>query len=272
MSLQVPFIECTQCENVSLCCRCFASGSELGTHKSDHNYRVINNDFVLFDKSNWTAAEELTMLDMLYTYGYGNWELIAKKLGNRTVWEVKDHYDKFYIDKPASDLLPKVSETVQSLFPKPTVPFRYRLTDIEEPPRYAPHTVGYQSVAGYNAARSDFESEYDTNAEELLAMLNEKDIDITDSHYDILAELQCCIVRSYNRRLRERQRRKSIIKTHGLILIRKTMSWMHRYDSTLTRSVTERMLCFMQFLSGCEFDFIMEGLHRAAELKQKIAR
>lgn len=270
-SLEVPFIECSECENVSLCCRCFSQGIEKHTHKSYHKYRVMKHDIVLFEKSNWTAEEELIMLDILMTYGYGNWEMISKKLRNRTEQEVKEHYDKFYLDEACS-ALPRIPDTQESLFPTQVVPYRYRLTNIEEPPRYAPSTSGYQSVAGYNAARSDFEIEYDANCEDILAKLSETDIPITHPQYHVLQELQCGLIRSYNRRVKERERRKRVIRSHGLILLRKTISSLHRYENTITRSVAERMLIFMQFLNGMEFDFLMEGLHRAAELKQRISK
>lgn len=231
----------------------------------------MKHDILLFEKTNWTAEEELIMLDVLFTYGYGNWEMISKKLRNRSEKEIKEHYDKFYIEDPVS-MLPKVQENDQSLFPKLIIPYRYRLTNIEEPPRYAPDTIGYQSVAGYNAARSDFEVEYDANCENILAKLSDIEFDESHPHYNTLMELQVCLVRSYNRRLRERERRKCIIRNHGLILLRKTTSSLHRYENTVTRPVTERFLTYMQFMNGIEFDFVMEGLHRASELRQKIAK
>lgn len=105
-----------------------------------------------------------------------------------------------------------------------------------------------------------------------MAKLTEVDLDEKHPHYELLQELQMCLVRCYNHRLRERLRRKRIVREHGLILIRKTMSSLHRYENTITRPVAERMLKFMQVLNGIEFDFLMEGLHRAAELKQRISK
>lgn len=121
-SLEVPFIECGECDRVTLCLRCFSKGSESTTHKSYHRYRVMTHDIVLFEQSNWTAEEELVMLNVLFTYGYGNWELISKKLRNRTEKEIKEHYDRFYLDEPVSEL-PKVCNMDQSMFPKPVIPY-----------------------------------------------------------------------------------------------------------------------------------------------------
>lgn len=271
-SLSVPFIECTQCENVNLCCKCFATGREFSTHESNHSYRVIQHNFELFEHSGWTAAEELTLLDVLSTYGYGCWELVANKLKGRTSAVIKQHYDRLYIDCPVNELFPKVPESKYSLFPKPVIPYRFKLTNINEPPRYAPFTVGFQSVSGYNAARSDFDVEFDANAEQILAHVVKLSSDPFDPQINVLQDLQCAIFRIYNKRLRERQRRKDIIRNHGLILLRKTVSWMYRYDKTLTRRVTERLMVFMQFFTATNFDFFMEGLHRVAEQKQEICK
>ena len=69
-------IECAECASVSLCLDCFATGAEapeLG-HNAGHSYRVHENlaSFCLFDKD-WTAEEELSMLQGIDMYGLGNW-------------------------------------------------------------------------------------------------------------------------------------------------------------------------------------------------------
>lgn len=263
-----PHIFCVVC-NINICCACFARGVEFGSHCNDHGYSVLTQNFTLFKDSDWTAAEEVTLLESLLQDN--NWELIAKKLPGRSVREIKEHYDYFYMQRKGSSLLPQPSEVEGAPYPMPIVPYRFKVTGVEDPPRYSPNSVSYLSVAGYNAARSDFELDYDASAEELLAAL--KTIDPSDLEYKILTELQCAMISSYNRRLKERQRRKRVIKTHGLILLRKTVAALHRYDVTITRAVYERLLCFMQFFkTGMEFDYLLEGLHRAGELKMQISR
>lgn len=246
--------------NIDICCACFARGVEFGSHCNDHSYSVLTQNFTLFKESDWTAAEEVTLLESLLQDN--NWELIVKKLPGRSVREIKEHYDYFYMQRKGSSLLPQPSEVEGAAYPMPIVPYRFKVTGVEDPPRYSPNSVSYLSVAGYNAARSDFELDYDASAEELLAVL--KTIDPSDLDYKILTELQCAVISAYNRRLKERQRRKSVIKIHGLILLRKTVAALHRYDVTITRAVYERLLCFMQFFKNAmEFDYLLEGLHRA---------
>lgn len=253
---------------MSICTACFAKGAEFGDHKNDHAYSIYKDDFVLYENSNWTASEEMSLLEGIRVHR--NWEHVAKLLPNRTIEEIKEHYDRFYLDRVGSSSLPVVSESEASLFPQPLIPYRFKLTDVNEPPRYTPGTVSYSSVAGYNAARSDFEIKYDANAEELVAPL--PTIQPSDPDYYLMSELLCAIARIYNRRLEERKRRMKVIRDHGLIVTRKFTSWLHRYDMTITSNVYDRLLRFMQFYNGEQFEYLMEGLHRAGELKIQIAR
>lgn len=265
--LVYPYILCEKCD-VNICCTCFSNGAEFQKHKNDHDYRVLNAKFILFENSDWTADEEVTLLESLVNYG--NWNLVAQDLPKRNVNEIIDHYDYFYLQRYGSQSLPEIKPSATATFPQIVVPYRYRLADSEDPPRYAPNTVGYQSLAGYNPARSEFENEYDKNAEDILSKVEL--VDENDPHYELFTKLQCSLVESYNRRLRERQRWKNVISKHGLLLLRKTMSWLHRYDLTLTRPVYEKMLRFMQLCEPVRFDMIMEGLHRVGELKLQISR
>lgn len=253
---------------MSICCACFASGIEFNEHKNDHSYSVLSYDFPLFEASTWSAKEELVLLDGLINLG--NWGSIAKKLTNRSIKDIKEHYDHFYISRKGNNLFPNMQTNDDINYMEPIVPYRFRLDDLQDPPRFKSTSISYHSVAGYNAARSDFELEYDTNAEDLIANLEH--IDPSCAGYNILSELQCAVIRNYNRRLEERERRRRIIREHGLIMQRKVVAWLHRYDTTVTPTVCDRLSRFMQFYSGQSFEYLMEGLHRAGELKMQIAR
>ncbi|RZC39163.1 transcriptional adapter 2-alpha [Asbolus verrucosus] len=246
----------------------FPKGVELQSHKNYHDYCIIRDDFPLFDGTDWTAKEELILLNSIQKYG--NWNLVNKELPNRTMKEIKTHYDYFYLERRGSNQLPAIRETETSVFLEPIVPYRCRINDADEPPRYSPNTVGYKSLAGYNPARSDFECEFDPNAEDLLSNL--KSIDRDDPHYDLITNLQCAVISSYNRRLVERQRWKRIIRNHGLIVLRKVYAWLHRYDVTITRPVYEKLIRFMQYCTAAQFEMLLEGLHRSGELKIQILR
>lgn len=265
------YILCAKC-NVNICLDCFSKGAEFYEHKNDHNYRILTMKFLLFDNSDWTAEEEITLLESILNYG--NWHSVAQELPNRSVQEIKDHYEYFYVDGKASPSMPLVPKRDEAVYVQPTIPYRMKMDNIDDPPRYLTNslenTIGYQSLAGYNPARSDFENEYDKYAEDCLSTVEVVDED--DPCYEMLTKLQFALIQSYNRRLKERERWRKIIKTHGLLLLRKTISWLHRYDSTITKPVYDKLIRFMQFYDPDRFIMYMEGLHRSGELRIHIAR
>ncbi|XP_045511490.1 transcriptional adapter 2A [Colias croceus] len=259
-----PYIECCDCDT-NLCCPCFSSGKEVGPHKSDHKYAVRRNDFPLFDNCNWSAKEECKLLSALSTYGYGNWEEISKSVHTRSKLECLEHYKKYYIENVQYDELKLLPETEQSLFPKPTIPYLYSIEISTNPPRNNP---GDQHLAGYNAYRSEFELSYDQNAENIF---NIEDT-YSDDEDDCMDALKVSLANALNTRLKERRRRYKIIQNHGLIMPNKLLSWLKKFDVTITRVKAERLLSFMQFMTGMQFDAFMEAMSLEETYLQKISR
>ncbi|XP_043507377.1 transcriptional adapter 2-alpha-like isoform X2 [Frieseomelitta varia] len=250
--LTEPYIRCAVCNKMELCPSCFSNGSEIGNHRNDHDYIIIKNEFPLIDESGWTAKQELECLDVLQECGFGNWVDVAKRIQGKSPEECKNHYLQHYIDNQTLPGLPKIAETRASLFGCEVIPYSFKLQDIEEPPRFAPNTLNCKLLAGYNPARSDFQVNFDNHAELLISDLNYDEFDINDDNYELETELKVAIVQAYNNRLKERMRRRKIIRNHGLIAFRRTVSWIQRYESTITRLVAERLLIFMQLLGEFE--------------------
>ncbi|KAK0086957.1 hypothetical protein PV326_005386 [Microctonus aethiopoides] len=276
LTLSEPYVKCALCNNIMLCPTCFSNGCEINNHKNDHDYIIIKNEFSLIENSNWTAREELNLLDIIQDCGIGNWCDISRRMGGKTPDECKTHYLNNYIDNQALPGLPKIPETEASLFGCEAIPYMFKLHDLEEPPRYGINTPNNRLLAGYNPARSDFEVNFDNHAELLISemkyneFLHNDDDKIVD--YNLGINLQMAIIDSYNNRLKERARRNKIIRDHGLIAFRRTISWLNRYDATITRTISEKLLIFMQLVNGMEFDYIMEGLHHAGELRNYLNR
>lgn len=259
-----PFIECCECDT-NLCCQCFASGKEKDGHKNDHKYAVRRNDFPLFENCNWSAKEECKLLSALSTYGYGNWEEISKSVHTRSKLECQEHYKKYYIEKVQYNELKLIPETEHSLFVKPLTPYLYNTELSTNPPR---NNESDQLLAGYNAYRSEFEMSYDQNAE---SIFNIEDT-YSDDDDECMEALKVSLVCALNTRLRERQRRYKIIQNHGLIMPNRLLSWLKRFDATLSRAKSEKLLPFMQFMTGMQFDAFMESLNLEEELLNKIVR
>jgi len=122
-------IKCATCSDMELCVECFADGAELEGHKKDHPYLVLVSlassfmgsplsdsgffgpsllqqerpDFPVFDE-NWSAEEELLLLEGIDTYGMGNWADISEFIASKTVDETKDHYFACYLNSPTFPL------------------------------------------------------------------------------------------------------------------------------------------------------------------------
>ncbi|KAG5310667.1 TAD2A protein, partial [Acromyrmex insinuator] len=270
-SLVEPYIRCAICTNVEICPSCFAKGCEIDKHKNDHDYVIIKNEFPLIEGSNWTAKQELELLHVLQQCGFGNWIDVGRRMHKKSI-ECKMHYLQNYIDNQTLPDLPKIEENRTSLFGCEPIPYMHKLQDLEEPPRFASNTSNSRLLAGYNAARSDFEVNFDNHAESLISELEFDDFQPDDDTYELGQALQAAMVQAYNNRLKERKRRYRIIRQHGLITLRKVISSIQRYENTITRPLAERLLIFMQLVDGIKFDFLMEGLHRVGELKNRINR
>lgn len=255
-------ILCMDCHpKVPICIRCFSKGVESLTHKNDHRYTVKTTEFPLLCKT-WTATEELKLLDALLECGIGNWTDIAKHVGTQTAKECESHYLQHYIYAPTSEL--------KGIAPEPSfegycqlAPVPYRVS--EDPPRPVLCSQQQSEMAGYMAARGDFSHEFDNYAEMDIA-----ELDFDQCEDDLDRELQLALVSIYRSRLRERARRKWLVRKHGLVHgPRNQLSW-RRYSTTLGEATTALLGRFMQLLPPEDFDFLCEGLHSEQLLRQHV--
>lgn len=71
---------------------------EFKQHVPQHHYRLLNKlNFALFVQD-WSAEEELMLIEGLERKGFGNWEDIADMLG-RSIEQVEQHYNEFYLER-----------------------------------------------------------------------------------------------------------------------------------------------------------------------------
>lgn len=268
-ALTEPYVRCGECDGVDMCTACFAKGGESGEHSNNHSYKIIRDDFYLF--GDWTAREELTFLNQLEASGPSNWTEVASKC-KHSAEDCEKHYERWYLEDPVEPL-PRPKSPEQLYRPQPIF---YR-TGTHDPPRPEPGTAHHRDMAGYCAARGDFQSEAFNNAERDVAFLqmhNEPDSDeeqVEDEEdLELEREMAIGVVQVYNDVLRERCRRKRIVQEHGLINFHRHLAARHWYDSTLTHRVCERLACFAQVLKFQDYNKLFEGLHSHIELRQRI--
>lgn len=193
-----PFIECVQCPGtVLLCLNCFALGREIENHQNTHSYRIAHDNIQVFSDTNWTAKEEKLLLEFIDSFGYNNWDDVSKAINTRSSKECEEHYNKFYFDGIFRKLLGLTNEVYRPI----RTPYFFDLNS-NTPPRTNKSDV-MKHMAGYRAARGDFDIPYDISAESILT-------DLDGCFYgDWLLDLkhigetlQCAMLTAYYHRLR----------------------------------------------------------------------
>ncbi|XP_075540194.1 transcriptional adapter 2A isoform X4 [Dermacentor variabilis] len=232
-------------------CSCFSS---LG-------HVLWTTEFPLLCKT-WTAAEELKLLDALLECGVGNWSDIAKHVCSKTAKECKSHYLQYYIYAP-QDLLKGIAPEPSYVDSCQLAPVPYRVSG--DPPRPVLSSQQHVDMAGYMAARGDFVHEFDNFAE-----MDVAELDFSQCEDDLDKELQLAMVSIYQERLRERARRKWLVRKHGLVHPQKTRQSWRRYSTTLGEATTALLGRLMQLLPPNNFEFLCEGLHSEQLLCQQV--
>ncbi|GAB5036819.1 histone acetyltransferase complex partial, partial [Nannochloropsis oceanica] len=107
-TIRIKCAETSTCPDWDLCVDCFGAGVELGKHKNDHPYRVVDNTAYPIFAPDWTATEELLMLSALEAHGMGNWGKVAEVLNSKDKTEkaCMEHYLDLYLHSYGS-ILPK---------------------------------------------------------------------------------------------------------------------------------------------------------------------
>ncbi|GIY12559.1 transcriptional adapter 2-alpha [Caerostris extrusa] len=257
--LQEPYIFCVEC-NHSFCLQCFAKGREYENHRNNHPYTVMRNNFSLFD-SEWMASEEIKLLNAIADHGIGNWSEIAKDVGTKNKTECEEHYLQYYIYNPVPPLpeikLEERNNEVCHPTPVSCTTFSY------DPPRPIVGSILYQEMAGYMPSRGDFASEHDDFAE-----LDIKELSFQDDD-TLWNELQLTVLNIYQSRLKERYRRKCLIKDYGLLNIKHNFDDFKRYAS-LGSDFLETMKPLMHLFKPDKFFKLLEGLLYEHKLKNRI--
>lgn len=267
-------IKCAECTDFDLCLQCFSSGSEIGPHKNDHAYQFMDSGTVsLFNgRGNWTAREELRLLDAIEQFGFGNWEDISKHIETRTPEEAKEEYIARYLDGnigkhtwPSTEIYkPNLTDQTNSDHGplSPDVTSRLPPLDI---------TKEEAAQLGYMPQRDDFEWDYNHEAESLVSSLflnptEDDDLDIA---------LKLAQVDMYTNNLRERARRKRVVRDYQLVSAFFSSSrkerGVKRKRTKEDKDFRERMRVFAQFYTAQEYEQFLANLERERELRLRLS-
>uniref|UniRef100_A0A336MXM7 CSON009245 protein n=1 Tax=Culicoides sonorensis TaxID=179676 RepID=A0A336MXM7_CULSO len=264
-------IHCAECPDYDSCLNCYSSGAQIGEHESDHSYQFMNSTGTLpLFKGNkgWSPTEELHLLDAIEQFGFGNWEDIARHIETRSADEARDKYIEKYLDSPIGRY------TWEPEAEKRPVLIDHTLEEDEGPlgPKFTsklpPLDITMEEAlhVGYMAHRDDFEREYDTTAEKLVSVLA---LDPDDEEEDLLLKLAQIDI--YQRRIRERARRKRLARDYQL-----AANFFRGYIKRLgqsrdQREFRERLRTFAQFYTCNEFERLVNSLERERSLRIRLS-
>ena len=108
-------------------------------------------------------------------------------------------------------------------------------------------------LAGFMPIRKDFDIEHDNDAEHLLT-----DLEFLPDDYPAETMMKLHVVRAYNHRLEERNRRKSFAIERGLVDIKK-QQLADRRRCKEDKTILGHLKVFQRFQSEEEFNTLCEG-------------
>lgn len=222
------------------------------------------------NKNGWSAREELHLLDAVEQFGFGSWEDISKHIETRSAEDAKEEYiNKYLLGSigrhtwtPASERKPLlVDHTVDD-----DGPLGHDQTERLPPIDVSPEEA---KQLGYMPNRNVFEREYDPTAEQMVSSLS---LNQDDDDVDIILKL--AQVDIYTRRLRERTRRKRIVRDFQLIVNffrGNNMAHIRRRQSKEQREFRDRFRVFAQFYTAYEFDRHLMSFEREKQLRIRLS-
>ena len=251
-------VKCCECPGeLLLCLECFSCGVELGKHKRTHSYTFYDPGSFPLLTPDWCAADEIQLLESLEEFGFGDWEACNKYLENKTPREIHSHFEEFYLSGPIADA---AREFLRDPALKPVV-LSPGLTPL--PPRVEISKVECEKL-GYLPKRDDFEREYDNTAEELISKLV-----ATHNDEPIEASLKFAQVQIYNKRLRDRERRKKLAREYGLVCPKQETAVLRgkKSDQKEMRAILQPVGRFTTFL---QFDKLANMMTKCNNLREEI--
>ncbi|XP_070672737.1 transcriptional adapter ADA2a isoform X2 [Malus domestica] len=290
-------IKCVVCPDFDLCIECFSVGAELTPHRCNHPYRVMDNLAFPLICPDWNVDEEMLLLeDMSHVMGKSREELLALAKGSDEIKkevpmlveitlkevspfsaEVKCEESK---NNPASQSSSNsTADVAKGLVPgavkkasnKKQIKDETKVSKVEE--TQVDRSVGEKKLrslgeegpitefSGYNFKREEFETEYDNDAEQILADMEFKD---TDTNAD--RELKLRVLHVYAKRLDERKRRKKFILERNLL-------YPDPFEKGLApeeREIYKRFKVFMRFHSSEDHKELLKNIIEEQQIVKRI--
>jgi transcriptional adapter 2-alpha len=264
-------VRCAECGDFDLCVECFSKGVEVGTHKNQHSYRLLDKyAFPILD-ADWGADEEWLLMEAIETYGMGNWADIADHVGTKTLEECADHYVKHYIDSPDYPLpkqvkldeekVTKARKERQSSPPKSNLPVIPPFK-----PKVMPSHPSNHEVQGFMPGRLEFDYEPENEAENSV-----KDLVFNEEDLPQDVDLKLALLEIYNSKLDIREIRKKFIFDRNLTQF-KQLQATERKRSKEEKDLYQQTRVYSPLMTSADYESFVQGLLLERQLRVRIAQ
>lgn len=281
-------IICAECDDTQYCLDCLVQGrgKDGQTHKHDYhiadklNFNIINKD--------WTAFEELSLLNNIEKYGLDNWTDIHENMGNKSKFQCEAHYYKFYYKKEGDYVLShnhkykleensilEEQETKICLQNAGRIPEftsskdnknnRSRSLVKNRNRKDQTAITSASEVLGYWPKREEFDVEYSNDAELEIAELEFLEDDTPEER-----KLKMDILKVYNAQLDERHIRKKFVIERNFLDIKRHMNFERKLSKD-DREIYNTLKPFARFFDDhSSFLEFFEGIVLEKNLKQRL--
>ena len=280
--LRDPHVLCQECpapEAVRICSECFAKGRQFGDHLRSHSYSIATKDFALLADDSWKSEDELAFLNALLQRGLGNWEDVAKALAGKTPLQCRRHFETAYVENESGKLLDVWRGRRGDLGRSRDQAVAFQ-PSLDFPPRPGgPATPQHKELAGYNAARADFDfeplnlSERDVGGLDFDTMKAAAAGGTEDEEGFLESRLQLAAVETYQNKLRARARTKGIVREMGLLNKSKAIARASHYRGLLQQSgrgYGQLLKMGGQLMCSIDLDYVLESLQHETNLRQQV--
>lgn len=228
------------------------------------------------------------LLEGCEIYGLGSWADVADHVGGfRSKEEVRDHYQKVYIESPNFPLPVHASPNDMKMAREtPREEFqarkKRRITEKKAEQKAAPPAQPKQKptasvpscheVQGYMPGRLEFETEYANEAEEAVQHMQfdpGDGINPRTGELEPEMELKLTVMEIYNSRLTQRAERKKVIFEHNLLEYRKIQA-LDKKRTKEERDLLNKAKPFARMMNHDDFESFCKDLLHEHNLRQAI--
>lgn len=266
-------IHCCECSDYESCLQCFSAGAEIGQHRNTHNYKFMDaGTLSIFRGKNppggWSAKEELLLLDSVEQYGFGNWQDISKHIETKSPEDAKEEYISKFLNGtigrhtwgPQFENRPVLKDYTH---PMDTSQITKASIVADKVPALDILPEEAQQL-GYLPNREDFEIEYDAAAEKIVSNLS-----FTPEDDD--GDLKLAQIRMYSRHLKERSRRKKLVRDYQLAAQYFRDSAGRRNKSKEAKEFRDKFRPFAQFFSSPQYERLLYSLEEERSLRNRLS-